>query len=197
MQTSYVGSQPVQFGDLKVAILLGVGGPASYAIATGDPVSNPASGDYIAFPMQAWTVSKNYEVDFAPATVGDIRAGATSGMQSGWTAFWVYSGNEGIATTVQNVAGSGMTPGNVGTITFSGTGSGATGTFTVLTATTGTIAITNTGSGYTGTPTAVVTGTGGTPPTVTVTAAPASGPVAAGTNLSLESVQFGALITER
>lgn len=198
MQTKYVGGQPVAYGDLKVAVLAGVAGPTSYAQATGDPVANPAPGDYISAATPTITVSKNYLVQFFPLAVDDIRAGAVSGMQSGWVALWQYSGNLGVATLTANAAGSGMTVGNVGTVAFTGGGgTGATGTFTVLTATTGVYKITNAGSGYTSNPTATVTGTGGTPPTATAAAFAGYGPVANTTDLSAETLQFGALVTER
>lgn len=198
MQTSYVGGQPVEFGDFKVAILQGVAGPTSYAISTGDPVSNPAPGDFIAAPMPAITLSKRYLVTFFPASAGDVRAGAISGMASGWTALWQYSGNLGVVVT-QNAAGSGMTPGTKVNLVFSGGtgGSGAAGTFTVLTATTGVITITNPGSGYTAAPTATISATGGTPATLTVAVDPGYGPVPNTTNLSAETLQFGAFVTQR
>jgi hypothetical protein len=83
-----------------------------------------------------------------------------------------------------------MTPGTVVPLVFAGgTGGGAAGSLTVLSATTVSIALTNTGS-YTSAPTASVSGTGGTPPTLTVTTAAASGVVAPGTNLSGETAQF-------
>jgi hypothetical protein len=198
MQTSYVGAQPVSFGDIKVCVLQGVAGPTSYAQSTGDPVYNPAAGDFIVAPIPSVTLSKNYFVEFFPLSAGDIRAGSPSASVSGWTAIWLYSGNLGVETIAQNAAGSGMTVGDVGTVTFTGGGgTGATGTFTVLTATTGVFALTNGGAGYTSTPTATVTGTGGTPPTVTVTVFPGYGPVANATNLSAETLQFGALVSER
>ncbi len=103
---------------------------------------------------------------------------------------WFFSGVNGQGVTAtQNVAGSGMTVGNVGTISFTGGTSTvvASGTFTVLTATTGTITITNPGV-YTVAPTsATVTGTGGTPPTMnTPTLVPIATQVNAGANLSGE-----------
>ena len=198
MQTSYVGGQPVAFGDFKVALLQGVAGPTSYSLATGDPVANPAPGDFISAPMSAITVSKNYFVIFYPLAANDIRCGATSGMQSGWTALWQYSGNLGVSVA-QNAAGSGMTPGTVVPLVFSGGtgGYGAAGYVTVLTATTIAITITNSGSGYTAAPTATISGTGGTPATLTVTAFPGYGPVPNTTNLSAETLVFGAFITER
>jgi hypothetical protein len=180
---------------LKVNILTGTG-PASYSINGGDILYNPGAGDYIEFPMETITQSGTYELLPIPTSAGYLRAGAPSPSQSGWRWLWVYSGRQGVLTVVQNAAGVGMTPGTVVPIVFAGTGTGAAGTFTVLTATTGTINVTNTGTGYTGTPTATVSGTGGTPPTLTVTAAPASGPVPNGTNLSAEVVQFGAIVSQ-
>ena len=198
MQTTYVGAQPVAFGDFKAAVLLGVSGPTSYAQVSGDPVANPAPGDYIVAPTPCLTLSRNYFVEFFPLSVGDIRAGATSGMQSGWVAQWLYSGNLGIQSVTQNAAGSGMTIGTTVPIVFSGGGgSGAAGTVTVLSATTVQIILSNSGSGYTSTPTATVSGTGGTPPTLNVAVFPGYGPVANGSNLAAEQVQFGALISER
>ena len=198
MQTSYVGLQPVAYGDIKTCVLQGVAGPTSYAQATGDPVANPAPGDNIVAPIPAVTLSKNFLVQFFPLAVADIRAGAVSGMQSGWVALWQYSGNLGVSSVVQNAAGVGMTPGTVVPIVFAGgNGTGAAGTVTVLTATTVAIALTNPGAGYTSTPTATVSGTGGTPPTLTAAVYPGYGPVANTTNLSGETLQFGAFISER
>ena len=193
MNTNYVYPS-AQVGELRNALLYAVG-PSSYA-AAGDPVYNPGANEYINFPMQTVSVSGNYEVLFFPAATGlnIVRAGAPSPSQSGWTALWLYSGRQGV-TVVQNAAGSGMTPGTVVAITFSGgTGGGAAGTVKVLTATTIAITLTNTGS-YTVAPTASISATGGTPATLTVALGPASGPVAAGTNLSAEQIQFSALIS--
>lgn len=191
MNTAYV-YQSAQVGEFRPAVLWG-NGPASYA-AAGDPVYNPGSNEYINAPVSALTQSGNYEVKFVPTSAPNIRAGAPSPGQSGWTALWINSGKGGVIVT-QNVAGTGMTPGNVSNITFSGgTGGGAAGTVTVLTATTVSIKITNSGS-YTSAPTATVSGTGGTPPTLTVALA-GSGPVAVGTDLSAEVVQFGAFVSQ-
>ena len=106
MQTSYVGGgQTVQFGDLKLAVLLGTGGPTSYSQTTRDPVSPPGTGDYIAFPMSATTLSKLYRVDFYPSAVGSLRAGGSNlpGLAAvpGWTALWsvVATGLEVAAAT--------------------------------------------------------------------------------------------------
>ena len=196
MNTNYVYPS-AQVGEFRLALLY-ASGPASLP-AAGDPVYNPGANEYIDFPISALTQSGNYEVTFFPAATGYniVRAGAPSPSQSGWTALWRYSGKQGVTVT-QNAAGSGMTVGTVVPIVFSGgTGGGAAGTVTVLTATTISINITNAGS-YTSAPTATVTGTGGTAPTLTVALSPstaATGPVAAGTNLSAEQVQFGAFVS--
>lgn len=195
MNTSYVQGQGSQVGQLKVAVLTATG-PSSYSSA-GDPVYNPGSSDYIEFPMECTTQSGNYSVIFVPTSAGYLRAGAPSPSQSGWTAFWQLSGKQGVIV-VQNVAGSGMTPGNVAPLTFSGgTGGGAAGYLTVLTATTVSITITNTGT-YTSAPTATAANaaTGGTAPTLTVTTAATAGSVVATTNLSAEVIQFGALVSQ-
>lgn len=93
MQTAYVqGGQTAQYGDLKPSVLLGTGGPSSYSQTTRDPVSAPSTGDYIAFPMSAVTLSKTYRVEFFPTATGQLRAGAlnTPGVTqtAGWTALW-------------------------------------------------------------------------------------------------------------
>ena len=106
MQTAYVQSgQTVQFGDLKAAVLLGTGGPTSYSQTTRDPVFPPGTGDYIAFPMEAITVSKTYRVSFYPSAVGQLRAGSLNSpgaaTTAGWTAVWslVSTGAEVAAAT--------------------------------------------------------------------------------------------------
>ena len=158
MNTNYV-YQGAQVGELRNALLYG-SGPASYA-AAGDVVNNPGSSDFINFPSQSLTQSGNYLVSFFPSSVGlnQVRAGAPSPNVSGWTALWMYSGKSGVKV-VQNAAGTGMTAGTTVPIVFSGgTGGGAAGTVTVLTATTISINITSTGS-YTVAPTATISGTG-------------------------------------
>jgi hypothetical protein len=197
MNTAYV-YQSAQVGEFRPAVLY-ASGPASYSLANGDVVYNPGANEYISFPSDCTTLSGNYSVRFVPTAVGNlnVRAGAPSPTQSGWTALWMASGKQGIATIVQNAAGIGMTPATVVPIVFSGGGgSGAAGTVTVLTATTISIKITSFGQGYTSAPTATISGTGGTPATLTVTAAAASGIVADTTNLSAELIQFGALVSQ-
>lgn len=111
MQTTYVGGgQTVQFGELKAAVLLGTAGPSSYSQTTRDPVTAPAQGDYIAFPMSAVTVSKNYLVQFIPTSVGQLRAGALNipgaPTVAGWTAQWIN--NTTTAGTVGNEVTAGV-----------------------------------------------------------------------------------------
>ncbi len=72
--------------------LLTATGPASYSPSAGDVVYNPGSCDYINFPMDCTTQSGNYSVRFVPTSAGQIRAGAPSPSQSGWTAYWNYAG---------------------------------------------------------------------------------------------------------
>ena len=195
MNVAYVYPS-AQLGEFRLALLCAAG-PTSYSSLLGDPVSNPGSNEYLSFPNNCTTLSGNFSVKFIPLSVGlgQIRAGAPAPSQSGWTAIWLYSGKQGV-TVVQNVGGTGMTPGTVAPIVFAGgVGGGAAGTVTVLTATTVAINITNTGS-YTTPPTATVSGTGGTPPTLTVATSPAAGVVTAGTNLSTELIQFGAMVSQ-
>ncbi len=92
MNTSYVQGQSVEYGEFKPALLTATG-PSSYSV-TGDVVYNPASGDYINFPMDCTTQSGNYTAKFVPTTAGVIRAGAPAPSQSGWTAFWEYRGSQ-------------------------------------------------------------------------------------------------------
>jgi hypothetical protein len=160
-------------------------GPASYSVATGDPIVGPGVGELMSAPCGAiMTQSGNYVVQFQPVSTNTLRPG--------WIARWFTSGTGGVSVT-QNAAGSGMTPGTVVPIVFSGgTGGGAAGTVTVLTATTISISITSTGS-YTVAPTATISGTGGTPATLTVAISTTIGQVANGTNLSAETIQFAAV----
>jgi hypothetical protein len=178
---------------MKPVVLSG-NGPASYSIANADVIYNPGSGEYLNAVSPCTTQSGAYNLIAIPVATGQVRAGAPSPSQSGFAFRWFTSGLGAVTSVTQNVAGSGMTPGVTVPITFSGNG-GAAGTVTVLTATTIQINLTKGGS-YTSTPTATVTGTGGTPPTLTVGSVVTTvGQVADGTNLSAESVQFGAIIS--
>lgn len=193
MNTNYVYPS-AQVGEFRLAMLYAIG-PASVA-AAGDPVYNPGANEYINFPMSVLTQSGNYQVKFFPSAVGNniVRAGAPSPSQSGWTALWLYSGRQGVIVT-QNATGTGMTPGTY-PISFSGgTGGGAAGTVTVSATAVTAVNITNAGS-YTVAPTATIGGSpGGTPATLTVALAGSGGPVAVGTNLSAEQIQFAALVS--
>ncbi len=157
-------------------------GPASY-VQGGDPTQLPTSHTYIdTITSDVPSISGNYTV---------IAAQSYAGQRPTWKIKWIYAGGQlGVDGIQQNVAGSGMTPGLVTPLTFS-TGN-ASGTFTVLTATTGYITITSAGSGYVTPPTVTTSGTGGTPPTFNnVSIGLANGSeVAATTNLSAEIVQI-------
>lgn len=109
---------------------------------------------------------------------------------------WQYAGTGSVASVSQNAAGVGMTPGVTVPIVFSAPAAGgtqATGTLTVLTATTFSSVITNPGSGYASAPTATVTGTGGTPVTLTSNLSVSGAEPAAGTNLSGQSIRVIAI----
>ena len=200
MNTNYV-IQSAQVGEIRPAILYAAG-PSSYSQANGDPVYNPGAGEYITFPMSATSLSGNYTVTFDPASAGYgiVRAGAPSPSQSGWTARWFFNninGTFGVGKVAQNAAGTGMTPGTY-PITFSGGTDtvAATGTVTVSATAVTAVSITNPGI-YTVLPTATIGGTpGGTPATLTVTASAPYQEVPTGSNLSGETLQFGAFTSE-
>jgi hypothetical protein len=97
MNTSYV-YQGAQVGEFRNS-LLWAAGPASYTPFTapgvgGDIVYNPGANEYINFPSECTSLSGNYKVRFVPTSVGynQVRAGAPSPSQSGWTAVWEYTG---------------------------------------------------------------------------------------------------------
>lgn len=198
MNVSYV-YQSAQVGEFRPALLYATG-PASYSQATGDPVSNPGANEYITFPNDCTTKSGNYSVKFRPLATGigpgDIRAGAPSPSQSGWVAIWEYSGSQGV-TSITATGGTGMTPG-IYPLVLSATsgGAGAAATLTVLTATTYTIQVSSGGQGYAQAPTVNAPATGGTPPAFTVIVAPSGGLAPNTANLSAESIQFGALVSQ-
>ena len=199
MNTNYV-FPAAEVGEIRNALLYAIG-PASYA-AAGDPVYNPGSGEYINFPCDCTSLSGNYKVRFIPLATGynQVRAGGGVGgpSVSGWTARYEFtnvSGGAGVAS-VTGSGGSGMTVGTV-PLTIAAPPAGgvqATGTLTVLTATTFTTKITNPGSGYTSAPTTTAA-TGGTPPTLTAVLSVAGAEVAVGANLSTEQFQFAALVS--
>jgi hypothetical protein len=199
LNTAYVQGQSTEYGEFKPALLTAIG-PTSYATA-GDTVYNPASGDYINFPMNCTSQSGNYEVRFVPTTAGVIRAGAPSPSQSGWTAIWVYAdagGTSGVNSVTIATAGTGQTNGTY-TITDSGTNFTGTAAKVSITIAGGAITkatVVNPGSGYFGAATFTVA-EGGTPGTLTSTIGSYSGfAVASGTNLSGETLQFGAIVSQ-
>ena len=182
MQLTYLKGYP-DFVVIRQTFVGFGNGPASY-VKGGDPVALPRFNSYIdAIAGNAFSASGNYQVVGIPAAIGPRQV---------WKAKWLYAGGQiGVDGLSQNVAGSGMTPGLVTPLTFSA--GNATGTFTVLTATTGFITITSSGSGYVAPPaTVTTTGTGGTPPTFNnLTIGLANGAeVAATTNLSAETIQL-------
>lgn len=161
-------------------------GPASYTpggevlgnsnLMTGISVVGLGSLDYV--DACDLTISGNYQLLVRPTGTGERKT---------FKLIWNFSGVNGQGVTVtQNAAGIGMTPGTVVPIVFAGgTGSGAAGSVTVLTATTIQINVTNPGT-YSVAPTATISGTGGTPATLTVALAAAGSQVYAGVNLSSE-----------
>jgi hypothetical protein len=199
LNTNYVYPSS-QVGEFRNAMLYAIG-PASYA-STGDPVYNPGSGEYINFPSTCMSLSGNYRVRFIPLAVGtnQVRAGGGVGgpSVSGWTARYEFantSGGAGVAS-VTGSGGSGMTVGTYA-LTIAAPPAGgvqATGTLTVLTATTFSTKITNPGAGYLTAP-ATSAATGGTPPTLTAVLSVAGAEVGSGANLSGETFQFGALVS--
>lgn len=198
MDTSYVQGQSVEYGEFKPALLTG-NGPTSYSQTTGDILNNPASSDYINFPMDCTTQSGSYHLSAQPTSAGQIRAGAPSPSQSGWAWHWFYSsaGNpQGVDSIAIATAGSGQTN---GVSTVAASGGGGTGAIVQITIAGGAITsakVLNPGTGYTSVPTFTVA-QGGTPGTLTATIGNVGGAeVATGTNLSAEIVQFGSIVSQ-
>lgn len=98
MNTSYV-YQSAQVGEFRNAVLTG-SGPASYSRTTGDVVYNPGNNEYINTLGPVATQSGNYLLVPRPTTAGNIRAGAPSPSQSGWTFHWYTVSTSGIAGEV-------------------------------------------------------------------------------------------------
>ena len=165
-------------------------GPASYTTG-GETLGNSnlmtgvsilGLGSLDAVHACNLSISGNYHVLTQPTGAGERKT---------FKLVWLFSGVNGQGVTVvQNAAGIGMTAGLTVPIVFSGgTGSGAVGTVTTLTATTISISITNPGV-YTVAPTATISGTGGTPATLTVGLATVGAQVTTGVNLSGETVRL-------
>ena len=134
MNTAYV-YEGAQVGEFRNA-LLWAAGPSSYTPLTsagvgGDIVYNPGSSEFINFPCDCTTLSGNYRVRFVPTAVGlnNIRAGAPSPSQSGWTAVWEHAGASNV-----NIPGVALT---LGTLSAAATSSWMTsnGVVTVNTTT--------------------------------------------------------------
>ncbi len=98
MNTSYV-YQSAQVGELKDAFLTGVG-PTSYSRTTGDVIYNPGANEYINTASVCVDQTGAYILLPRPTTAGNIRAGATSPSQSGWTFHWYTVSTSGIAAEV-------------------------------------------------------------------------------------------------
>jgi hypothetical protein len=166
-------------------------GPASYSQATGDILTAQSLGlrsiDFVANENSG--PGGIYEVNAtSPSNVGSNPA--TQSLH------WYFATSSSVATVAQNAAGIGMTPGVTVPIVFGAPPAGgtqATGTLTVLTATTFSYQITNPGKGYTSAPTAVVSGTGGTPVTLTTTLSAAGAEATTGANLSGLTVRIMAI----
>lgn len=166
-------------------------GPASY-VATGEKL----------FPNSLGLRNIDY-VHVMRSSNGIYNVAAVSPSGSGGNAtqitlLWSFATTGSIATLVTNVAGTGMTPGNVAPLTFPAAPAGgitATGFITVLTATTYSYTITNPGLGYTSAPvpTASSAATGGTAPTFTTTLTTIGQSATTGANLSGVSVRLLAI----
>lgn len=98
MNTSYV-YQSAQVGEFRNAVLTG-SGPKSYSRTTGDVVYNPGANEYINACPVAVDQTGAYVLLPRPTTAGNIRAGAPSPSQSGWTFHWYTVSTSGIAAEV-------------------------------------------------------------------------------------------------
>lgn len=80
MNTSYVGGQLAEYGEIRTCVLTGKG-PTSYVPVTssggvtagGDPINNPAAGDYLVWADGCTTQSGNYTLVSIPITAGQLR----------------------------------------------------------------------------------------------------------------------------
>lgn len=181
--TSLFGVDPIN-GRSKWNILDHTG-PTSYVVG-GETFGQSVFGGPNIFGLSGFqavipcgqSVSGNYRTE--------TNYGGT-GVRSSVKLKWLYSGAQGTGVVaVTGTGGSGMTPGTY-TLTF---GSGAAaGTITVTASAITNVTITNPGV-YTVPPT-VSAATGGTPPTLTAVLGSVAGmEVAAGTNLSGETVRL-------
>jgi len=161
-------------------------GPASYVPVTGDPVTLALPNYYIdALCDGVESTDGKYNLQVYPAA---------SGTRQQWYARWFYVGNtQGVDGVSASAVGSGGTPG-----TYTLTASSGSATISVVIGSAGSITsitVTNPGSGYVTVPT--FSNTPGSVTGVTLTATLgffAGQEVAAGTNLSGETVQMGAFV---
>lgn len=86
MNVSYV-YQSAQVGEFRPAVLTG-SGPSSYSQTNGDVVYNAATSEYLSVVNACVTKSGTYTLLPRPTTTGQVRAGAPSATQSGWTWHW-------------------------------------------------------------------------------------------------------------
>jgi len=190
MSNNPISGFPDVWGGRSRATIVEHTGPVSYApggdVLTQSVYGGPnvlgLSGFY--FVSTGITYSGTY---FVAVLYGG------KGVRQKITLRWSYLGSGQGVDGVNGTGGTGMTVGTVPLVFTGGGGTGAAGTLTVLTATTFSIQITSPGSGYNSIPT-VTAATGGTPPTLTATVGSnAGGEVAAGVNLSGETVRLMAL----
>lgn len=179
MQVTFLHGYPDYVG--KRFTFAGYGnGPASY-VAAGDPVVLPRYGNYVDIVFPARSVSNLYAIAAAPTGYGPRQT---------WNLFWVTLAGA-VASLAIAGAGSGQTPGTYLVAATGGGGSGAVASIVVAGGgtVTATPTIVSAGVGYGSAPTFTLAA-GGTPATFTATLSVA-GPVAAGTNLSAETIQIG------
>jgi hypothetical protein len=182
MTLTYLHGYPDRIG--KRFAWAGYGaGPAVYNSALGDPITLPGFQNYIDTVNSALSVSGNYLVSAVPSVAG---------ARANWSLFWTYSGAQGVNSLAISAAGTGQTNGTYLINATGGGGSGAQAQVVIAGGAVTGATIVKAGRGYTSAPTFTVAA-GGTPGTLTATAAPASGSVPNGTNLSGESVQLGGL----
>lgn len=163
------------------------------------PASYPAGGEKIVPTMFGLRSIDYVHLMRSTNNIANVQAlspAGSGGNASSIILQWTYSTATSVASVVQNAAGTGMTPGVTVPIVFGAPAAGgtqATGTLTVVTATTFTTNVTNPGVGYASAPTATVSGTGGTPPTLTTTLSASGAQPATGSNLSGISVRLIAI----
>ncbi len=183
MANNPISGFPDVWGGRSHATIVEHTGPTSY-VPGGDPLSQGVFGGPNVLGLSGfyWTSTG---ISYSGLYVVAAAYGGR-GVRQRIFLKWMYTGASQGVDGVTGTGGSGM---NVGTYPLVFSAGNATGTLTVLTATTFSIQMTSPGSGYNAVPT-VTAATGGTPPTLTVTVGSNSGgEVVAGTNLSAETVR--------